>query len=104
MKEEAISNVIALIRTAVSDHKARVVALPESFATPYDVERFNEVAEFIPSGYTSSALSNIAKELDIYVVGGSIIERDAVDANVLYNTCTVWAPNGSLIAKHRKVS
>lgn len=36
----------------------------------------------------------------MYIVGGSIPE--ICDDNV-YNTCTVWDPNGNMIAKHRKV-
>lgn len=36
-----------------------------------------------------------------WIVGGSIPERDA--DNRIYNTCTVYNPQGTLIAKHRKV-
>ncbi|EDW37938.1 GL12311 [Drosophila persimilis] len=39
-------------------------------------------------------------QLGLYIIGGSIVERDA---GKLYNTCTVWAPNGSLIGRHRKI-
>jgi predicted amidohydrolase len=45
-------------------------------------------------------LSQAAKSNQMYIVGGSIPE--ICDDNV-YNTCTVWDPNGNLIAKHRKV-
>lgn len=102
-KDETIASAIRLIRDAVHTHNARVVALPEAFCNPYVVARCNEFSECIPSGDASVALSNIAKELEIYVVGGTIAERDAIDASILYNTCTVWAPDGSLIAQHRKV-
>lgn len=81
---------------------AKVVALPECFNSPYGVKYFNDYAEEIPTGETSVFLSNIAKELSIYLVGGSIPERDVKD-NKLYNTCTVWGPDGSLLGKYRKV-
>lgn len=64
-------------------------------------EYFPKYAECIPGGETSIALSKAAKENNVYVVGGTIPERDG---DKLYNTCTVWGPDGALIAKHRKVS
>lgn len=103
-KAETIANVCQLIRDAATNHNVRVVALPESFCNPYVVAKCDEFAESIPNGETSLALLNIARELKIYVVGGSVVERDANDASRLYNTCTVWSPDGSLIAKHRKVT
>lgn len=36
----------------------------------------------------------------MYIVGGSIPE---ICDDKVYNTCTVWDPDGNLIAKHRKV-
>lgn len=61
---------------------------------------FKEYSEVIPGGETSEALSKAAKSNEMYIVGGSIPE--ICDGKV-YNTCTVWDPNGNLIAKHRKV-
>lgn len=81
---------------------AKVVALPECFNSPYGTKYFGEYAEVIPTGETCQSLSNIAKELSIYLVGGTIPERDPSD-DKLYNTCTVWGPDGSLITKFRKV-
>jgi predicted amidohydrolase len=37
--------------------------------------------------------------LQIYVIGGSIPERDG---DKLYNTCTIFSPDGTMVAKHRK--
>lgn len=45
-------------------------------------------------------MSQAAKLNQMYIVGGSIPE---ICDNNIYNTCTVWDPNGNLIAKHRKV-
>lgn len=46
-------------------------------------------------------LSTAARENKIYLVGGTIPEKES---NRLYNTCTVWNPEGELILKYRKVS
>ena len=43
----------------------------------------------------------MAQENKIYLIGGSIPEADGDN---LYNTCTIWGPNGDLIGKHRKVA
>jgi predicted amidohydrolase len=66
-----------------------------------NTEYFPKYAESIPSGETSVALSKAAKENSIYIVGGTIPE---IEGDKLYNTCTVWSPNGALIGRHRKVS
>ena len=46
-------------------------------------------------------LSSVAKETKCYIIGGSIPERDS---GKLYNTSTSFGPDGTLLAKHRKVS
>ncbi len=74
--------------------------LKECFNSPYGVKYFPEYSEPIPEGETFKALSQAARENQVYLIGGSIPERDG---NKLYNTCTVFDPNGTLIAKHRKV-
>lgn len=102
-KEENVNHALDEIRKAVQTFQPRVVALPESFNAPYGEEYFDQYAEFVPNGPTCTQLSKIAKELNIYLVGGSIPERDSDNPSVLYNTATVWSPKGELIAKHRKV-
>lgn len=47
-----------------------------------------------------AAVSQAAKSLKKWVIGGSIPERDG---GKLYNTCTAFDPNGNLVGKHRKV-
>lgn len=79
----------------------QLAILPESFNAPYSQEDFPKFAEPVPEGPTCQALSRLARELKIYIIGGSIVERDG---SKLYNTCTVWAADGSLIGRHRKVS
>lgn len=83
----------------VAKERAKIVVLPECFNSPYRTDAFGEYAEPIPNGFTSMAMSKVAQECDIFLVAGSIPE---CDQKRLYNTCTVWSPNGQLVAKHRK--
>ncbi|XP_055322740.1 omega-amidase NIT2 [Sitodiplosis mosellana] len=101
-KLENITHACNSIRKTVEKDKPKVVALPECFNSPYGTKYFNEYAENIPDGDTSKALANIAKELNVFLIGGTIPERDNSD-NKLYNTCTIWSPSGDLIAKYRKM-
>lgn len=79
---------------------AQIVALPECFNSPYGTQHFPEYAEPIPSGQSCAALSKAAKDNNVFLIGGSIPERDG---EKLFNTCTVWNPEGQLIASHRKM-
>lgn len=78
---------------------AAVVALPECFNSPYGTQYFGNYAEEFP-GQSTKALSDIAKSNKVYLVGGSIPEREG---RHLYNTCTVYNPQGELLATHRKI-
>ena len=51
-------------------------------------------------GPAQMALSQIAAELGIYVVGGSLPE---LEGGRVYNTSYVYGRRGELLAKHRKV-
>ncbi|RKP09238.1 omega-amidase NIT2 [Thamnocephalis sphaerospora] len=72
---------------------AQVVCLPECFNSLYGTQYFSEYAESVP-GATTQALSDMAKEANVYLVGGSIPERDATGK--LFNTC-------AQLAVHRKI-
>lgn len=99
-REKILKNAVDLIGIAKKEKFANVVVLPESFNCPYSEQSFEDGAEEIPSGETSRALSDAASHFGVHVVGGSFVER--CDGK-LYNTCTVWGPDGELVAKHRKV-
>ena len=74
--------------------------LPEMFTTPYKTSNFPLYAEF--EGEKSFIeLSNMARENNIYLVGGSIPEKDL--NNLVYNTSYVFDRSGEKIGKHRKV-
>lgn len=96
-----VASAIAKIRAAHRRYpSARLFCLPECFNSPYGTAHFARYAEEIPTGYTSQQLAAVASELSVYVLGGTIPERDA--AGVLYNTAPVFGPDGALVARHRK--
>jgi len=83
----------------VVEEGAEIVLLPEMFNCPYETELFPDYAEAIP-GETTDRLSSLAKELEIYLIGGSIPERAG---EKIYNTSPIFGPEGELLGRHRKV-
>lgn len=101
-KEENVDHAVDLIRRTVAKDKPRIVALPECFNSPYSTKHFKEYSETVPDGPTCQRLSAIAKELNVYLIAGTIPERDAITNNI-HNTCTLWSSTGEFLAKYRKV-
>ncbi len=82
------------------DMGAEIVVLPEMFNCPYNNKYFREYGETYPKGETLSMLSQISREKNIYLVGGSIPE---LYKEKVYNSCFVFDDKGQLIGKHRKM-
>lgn len=78
---------------------AELVMLPEMFCCPYDNACFPRYAE-PRGGGIYSALQTMARENRVYLIGGSLPERE--DGRI-YNTSFVFAPDGAELARHRKV-
>lgn len=97
-KQENIRHACALIRKAAGEGIDMAI-LPEMFCCPYDNACFRAYGEAI-GGETQRALSALAKELGIYIVGGSVPE---VTDGKVYNTSFVFDPKGETIARHRKM-
>ncbi|EYE89050.1 carbon-nitrogen hydrolase [Fervidicella metallireducens AeB] len=109
---------VALCQTLVSDKKlnnlenayrkisraafngAKIVSLCEMFNCPYSGQYFRINAEEEDDSQSVDMLKKVAKEWQIYVVGGSIPE---LCENKVYNTSYVVNPQGEIIAKHRKI-
>ncbi|MED6260592.1 Carbon-nitrogen hydrolase [Ataeniobius toweri] len=98
VKADNLSRVQRLVKEAAGQG-SKVVLLPECFNSPYGTSFFSTYAEKIP-GESTQALSEVAKENKLYLVGGSIPEEDA---GKLYNSCAVFGPDGEMILKHRKI-
>lgn len=101
-KEENVATAMRHIRmTMENDKKTKMVVLPEMFTTPHGRrDLFEKNAELIPTGETSMMLSNLARELKIFLVAG-LPERDERDKNILYNTTVVFKNTGDFMVKHR---
>lgn len=97
-RQRNIDGALESLRWA-AENGADVAVLPEMFTCPYANKYFPVYAEE-GVGPTRASLSAAAKELGLYVVGGSIPER--ADGK-LYNTSFVYDRQGLEIARHRKV-
>ncbi|KAK4104673.1 carbon-nitrogen hydrolase [Parathielavia hyrcaniae] len=92
---------------------AKIVVLPECFNSPYGCDHFPAYAEtLLPSPPTPSqspsfhALSAMARDNNIYLIGGSIPEQVTTEEDekkTYYNTSLTFSPTGALLATHRKV-
>lgn len=91
--------------TQAAERGNQLIILPEMFNTPYDNKFFRDYSEKLDGDQKESPtvhfLKKIAKELKIWLIGGSICERDSEDK--IYNTSLVFSPEGELAAKHRKL-
>ena len=78
---------------------ADIAVLPEMFCCPYENRCFRAYGEE-EGGSAQAALSSLAADLGVYIVGGSLPEL--ADGKV-YNTSYVYDREGRQIARHRKV-
>ena len=97
-KEQNIETACKKLREAAG-HGADIAVLPEMFCCPYENSCFRPYGE-AENGPAQAALSALAAETGMYIVGGSIPEL--AEGNV-YNTSYVYGRDGALLAKHRKV-
>lgn len=100
--EANLDKAIARIREA-AERGARVVCLQELFRSQYfpqteDVANF-QLAEAIP-GPTTEAISQVAREKEVVIVG-SIFEKRA--AGVYHNTAVIIDADGRIAGKYRKM-
>ena len=97
-KAENIAAACRLIRRA-AEQGAEFVMLPEMFCCPYENGAFRPYGEE-QDGPAQRALSALAAELGIWIVGGSIPE---LEGNRVYNTSFVYDSTGRQVARHRKM-
>lgn len=89
-----------LIRTAAG-YGARLIALPELWSCHGLEKAYRDAAETVP-GPSTEFLGGLARELGVYLLGGSILEN-AGDSEKMYNTSTLFTPSGEMTAVYRKV-
>ncbi len=97
-READIRTACQKIREAAANG-ADFAVLPEMFCCPYSNDQFLPYSE-PENGPAQQALSALAKELGIYIIGGSIPEFE--DGRI-YNTSYVYGRDGAQLAKHRKI-
>ncbi len=85
--------------TDAASRDSDIIILPEMFNCPYDKKYFPFFAENYP-GETTGLLSALAKKYSVYIIGGSIPEKE--DDNI-YNTSYIFDRKGKLIARYRKI-
>jgi N-carbamoylputrescine amidase len=100
--QETVDKATGLCAQAASQG-ARLVCLPELFATPYfcqteDHDKF-ALAEPIP-GPTTDSLGQVAKAQNITIIA-SVFERRA--AGLYHNSLAVLGPDGEIIGVYRKM-
>jgi predicted amidohydrolase len=82
---------------------ARLILLPENFAFFGPESGRKKVAEDLnQGGPIQSSVSQLARDTQTFVIAGGFPERSA-DAARPFNTSLVFAPDGSALAKYRKV-
>ncbi len=95
-KAENIRHACELVRSAGDIDLA---VLPEMFCCPYDNACFRDYGEPF-AGPAQRAMSQLARERGIYLIAGSLPE---LEGHRVYNTSFVYAPDGTCIARHRKI-
>ncbi|KAL7793702.1 carbon-nitrogen hydrolase [Trichoderma ceciliae] len=87
----------------------KIVVLPECFNSPYGTAYFPKYAEpLLPlppvkeQAPSYHALSAMAAENGVYLIGGSIPELNP-STKKHHNTCLIFGPDGALLSMHRKM-
>ncbi|KAK0388259.1 hypothetical protein NLU13_4504 [Sarocladium strictum] len=112
-KAANLTHAADMVRRAASGG-SKIVVLPECFNSPYGCDYFPSYAEtLLPSPPSKDqspsfhALSAMASENKVYLVGGSVPEKGpkpgADGKPTYYNTSLTFGPDGTLLATHRKV-
>lgn len=96
-KEENLRHARRLLEQAAAQG-AQLAVLPEMFCCPYSNQYFRAYGEQ-EGGSAWQMLSQAARELRLWLVGGSMPE---LWEDKVYNTSYVFDPQGNQAAKHRK--
>lgn len=98
--ERSLDAALGWVRHA-AEAGAQLVALPEALNFMGPERDKKRIAEDL-DGPTFRRFSETARDLRIHLLAGSIPERVPDDTR-LYNTSTLWGPNGARLATYRKI-
>lgn len=93
-----VATAVRLLREAADDG-ATVAALPELWPHYGSRAAMHELAAPVP-GPTTDPIAEIARERRIWIVAGSVVERDG---DHVYNTSALIDPEGEIVASYRKI-
>jgi predicted amidohydrolase len=94
-----VARAIGLVAEAAAGG-ARLVVLPELWATGFFAfDRWEAAAEPV-DGPTATALARAARDAGVWLVGGSLLERDEEG---IHNAILAWSPAGERVALYRKI-
>lgn len=82
------------------DNDTDIIVFPEVWSVGWSCKDFRCCAEDFEDSLALKTLSEIAKEKNSFVIGGSLIEK--THENRYFNTCPVIDRNGNLVTKYSK--
>lgn len=100
-KGKNLQAIESLVRAAAAADSPRLVVLPECYDFLGGTEEAAfAAAESFPDGKSYRLAQGLARELRIYLHAGSVMERDG---EATYNSTVVFDPDGTEIARYRKI-
>lgn len=97
--------------TEAAEKGAQLVVLPEYFCvlSPRDDAK-KEIAEIYGDGPIQAALSNMARQAGVWLIGGTLPikvnptdEQTGKDVGKVFNTQLVFSPEGDVVARYDKI-
>ncbi len=84
-----------------ADSGSKFICLPEYFVFPYNVEDSDQIEDLVEKTHDKaiSLLTKVSKEIDAYIVGGTIFEKFR---GKIYNT-SLFLKRGKILGKFRKM-
>jgi predicted amidohydrolase len=101
--EKNLDNLVGLCRRAAS-RGAKIICAPEMCLSGYVHKTIGSIWDLAESssGRAAEAISQTALETETFIVAGWA--EKAAQRSVLYNSAFVFAPNGTLVCRYRKVN
>lgn len=105
-RDDIAANLAAAERLIVdaATQGARVVVLPENFAS-FGAGRQLDVGknERTSDGPVRRFLSDTARKLEIWIIGGSVPIADSPDPDRVFSSCLAFNPQGEQVARYNKM-